>query len=67
MSLLESQIQQHEESSASRLRKTRPFPTAQLRNATARVKECQDINPSHEDVAAAHKRLRQIREKYGVN
>lgn len=67
MNLLESQIQQHEESKASRFRRDKPFPTAQLRNATARLKECQEIDPSHEEVVAAYKRLRQIREKYGVN
>jgi len=67
MNLLESQIQQHEESKASRFRRDKPFPTAQLRNATTRLKECQEIDPSHEEVVAAYKRLRQIREKYGVN
>lgn len=67
INLLESQIQQHEESKASRFRREKPFPAAQLRNATARLKECQEIDPSHEEVVAANKRLRQIRERYGVS
>jgi hypothetical protein len=67
MNLLDSQIQQHEESKSKRFGKTKPFPAAQLRNATDRLKACQDIDPSHDEVVAFNKRLRQIRERYGVN
>ncbi|MCL4266929.1 MAG: hypothetical protein KJ069_27365 [Anaerolineae bacterium] len=67
MNLLDSQIQQHEDSKSKRFGKTRPFPTAQLRNATERLKTCQEIDPSHDEVVVFNKRLRQIRERYGVS
>ncbi len=65
MNLLDSQIQQHEESKGKRFVKTKPFPKAQLRNATERLKACQDIDPSHDEVVTYNKKLRQIKERYG--
>lgn len=64
--ILEQQIQEHESSQESRFRRTKPFPHAQLRNATKRVKTCQGIDPGHDDVVTANKRLKDIRSKYGV-
>jgi DNA-binding ferritin-like protein len=67
MNLLDSQIQQHEESKNKRFGKTKPFPTAQLRNVTERLKACQEIDPSHDEVVVFNKKLRQIKKRYEVN
>lgn len=65
LDLLNMQIQQHEESKNSRFRREKPFPTAQLRNATKRLKACQEIDPSHDEVVTVMKKLREINRKYG--
>ena len=65
MNLLDLQIQQHEKSKETWYVKTKPFPRAQLQNATERLKACQDIDPSHEGVVGYNKKLRQIKERYG--
>lgn len=65
LDLLNMQIQQHEESKNNRFRRGKPFPTAQLRNATKRLKACQEIDPSHDEVVDVMKKLREIKRKYG--
>ena len=67
--MLESQIQQHEDSKNRRfaLGKPKPFPRAQQQNANVRLKACQEIDPSHEEVVKFMKKLRTIKERYGEN
>ncbi len=67
MRTLEAQIRDHEESKDwSWPRKKKPFPLSQFRNATKRVKACQKIDPIRESVTSANKKLRKIKQKYGV-
>ena len=68
MNVLEAQIQQHEESKNRRFfGRNKPFPTSQLRNTADRLKACQEIDPGHDEVVSVNKKLRKIRETYGVS
>ncbi len=66
MRILEDHIRQHEESKNRRFGRKKPFPIKQLRNAEKRIKECQKIDPGRESVVQANKRLREIKQRYGV-
>jgi len=67
MNVLELQIRQHEESKGNRWKKTKPMPKRQIQIASERLKACQEIDPSHDEVVAVNKKLRNIKKIYGEN